>query len=162
MRKLGVVLLTLGLVVLALPALAADNASHTINFEVQAINEIAVSLASVSLVVNSATAGAQPDADTDATSFYAITTNGTNKRIQAKLDTAMPADTTLVVNVEVPSVGSSAGDVTLTATDQDVVTGITEVADAASGITYTLDATVAAGIIGASSRTVTFTIIDGV
>ena len=162
MKKLVVVLLVLGLAGLMVPAaMAADNANQTITFEVQAINEISMSGNPAALIVNSATAGSQPDEDVDASTTYAITTNGTSKKITGMLDEAMPSGVTLESNLAAPTVGSSEGDVVLTALAQDMVTGITEVADASSAITYTLSATVAAGVVASDTCVVTYTIADG-
>ena len=133
----------------------------TVTYEITAINALDVSGNPGNLTVSTATAGAQPDAVTDATTTYAITTNGTDKKITAALDTGMPHDTTLTVTLAAPSVGSSAGAVVLSTEAADVVTGITEVVDSGKTITYELDATVAAGIVGSGSKTVTFTITDG-
>lgn len=140
-------------------ALCADTDSQTVNFSVQAINEIDVAAGPVSLTVNTAAAGSQPTAAT-APSSYAITTNaGTDsKKITADLDTAMPAGVTLQVNVAAPSVGStSLGTVTLTASAVDVVTGIEAVAASGVAINYTLSTTVAASPV-TDSRVVTYTI----
>jgi hypothetical protein len=126
---------------------------------VTAINELSVSGNPGALTVNAATAGSQPDAVTDATSSYAITTNGTNKKITAALDTAMPAGVTLSLTATAPTVGSSPGKVALSASAADVVTGITQVADGdGNTLTYELAATVAAGVVESASKTVTLTI----
>ena len=140
-------------------ARAADNASHTVSFNIAAINEITLG-AGVTLTVNTATAGSQPNS-VSAGSTYSITTNGTtdSKKISAKLDSAMPANVTLSVNVTAPSNDSiSAGAVTLTTSDTEVVGSIEGVA-ASAAINYTLSATVAAAPAG-GSKTVTYTIAD--
>ncbi len=163
MRKLVVVLLVLGLVSLLVPAaMAANSATQTITFEVQAINEISVSGNPAALIVSAATAGSQPNEVSNALTTYAITTNGTSKKITGALDAAMPSGVTLEANLAAPTVGTSAGDVALTAVAQDMVTGIAEVADASSAITYTLGATVAAGVLASDTCVVTYTIADGV
>lgn len=140
-------------------ALCADTDSQTVNFSIQAINEIDVAAGPVNLTVNTATAGSQPAAAT-APSSYSITTNADadSKKITADLDAAMPAGVTLQVNVAAPSGGStSAGTVTLTTSAVDVVTGIEAVAASGVAINYTLSATVAAVPV-TNSRVVTFTI----
>lgn len=146
---------------LAPGAWAADNDSHTVNFTIAAINEIDVAAAPVNLTVNTAVAGSQPSS-ASAASSYSITTNGAadSKKISAKLDTAMPANVTLAVDVAAPSAGStSAGVVTLTASDTEVVGSIEGVAASGVSISYTLSATVAAApVVG--SRAVTYTIAD--
>jgi hypothetical protein len=140
-------------------ALCADTDSQTVNFSIQAINEIDVAAGPVNLTVNAATAGSQPTAAT-ASSSYSITTNADadSKKITADLDTAMPAGVTLQVNVSAPSAGStSLGTVALTASAVDVVTGIEAVVASGVAINYTLSATVAAAPV-TNSRVVTYTI----
>lgn len=157
-RKLAVAV-TLGLGLCA-GAYAGNTANQTVGYEVTAINELSISGNPGNLVVNTAVAGSQPTDATEATTTYNITTNGTNKKITAQLDTAMPANTTLKVALTAPAVGSSAGEVTLSATAADLVTGVTQVIGSGLSIAYRLQATVAAGVVGAATKTVTFTIAD--
>lgn len=158
--KIGALVAAMGMVVSS-GAMAADNVDQTIGYEVTAINEIAISGNIAAMTINAATAGAQPDPVTDATTSYSITTNGTDMKITAELDTAMPDHVTLSLTATAPSVGTSAGEKALTATAQDVVTDITEVAESGIGLSYELAATVSAGIVAAASKTVTLTIADG-
>jgi len=139
----------------------ADSDTQTVTYEVQAINEIAVSGDPGALIVSTATAGSEPDEVTDATTTYDITTNGTGKKITGAIDTAMPANTTLKINLAAPTGGTSAGDVALTVVAADLVTGITTLAETAKTITYKFSATVAAGVVASASKTVTLTIADG-
>ncbi len=142
-------------------AFAGNTAQQTVTFEVQAIDEISVSGNPAALIVSTATAGSEPDAVTDNATTYSVTTNGTNKKITGVLDSAMPANTTLQVNLTAPTGGSSAGSVTLSASAADLVTGITQRAESGLTITYTLSATVSAGIVASDSRTVTLTLTAG-
>jgi hypothetical protein len=139
-------------------ALAANSDTITVNYEVQAINELAITDAAVTLTVSAATAGSQPNAVTASTT-YDITTNET-KKITAVLDTAMPANTTLTLNAAAPTGGTSAGAVTLTNVAADVVTGISEVAEAGKSLTFGLSATVSAGVVAAASKTCTLTVTN--
>lgn len=140
--------------------MGADVGTHVMTFDFQAINEIAIT-GTPSLTVASATAGSQPQEVTESSSTYAITTNGTNKRITASIGTAMPANVTLKVNVAAPSAsGTSQGDVTLTTSASNVVAGISNVADSSSIITYKLSATVQAGVLSTDTRPATLTISD--
>jgi Ribonuclease G/E len=141
-------------------AFAADSAEQTVTYEVSAINEITVSGNPGTLTISTATAGSEPDAVSDSSSSYDITTNGSNKKITAAIDTAMPADVTLSLAAASAS-GTSAGEQTLTATAVDVVTGLTGVAESGQTLTYGLSATVAAGVVASASKTVTLTIADG-
>jgi hypothetical protein len=142
-------------------AQAANTATQTVTYEVQAINEITVDGAP-SLTIDSATAGSAPDSVSDNSTTYSITTNGTNKKITAAIDTEMPTGLTLEVELAAPTGGTSSGIMTLSGTDSDVVTAITPVAETALQIGYTLGATPAAGVVVSNTKTVTFTIVDGV
>ncbi len=140
--------------------LGGDVSSQVVSFDFQQINELSVN-GSPNLNISSAPAGQEPSEVTDSSSTCAVTTNGTNKRITAYIDTAMPANVTLKVNVAAPSgSGTSQGDVTLTTSASNVVTGISHVADSNPTITYKLSATVQAGVLSTDTRTVTFTLSD--
>ncbi|KPL02432.1 MAG: hypothetical protein AMJ90_05855 [candidate division Zixibacteria bacterium SM23_73_2] len=142
--------------------MAANTANQTVTFEVTAINEVSVSGDPGDLEVNTATAGSEPTADTDATTTWALTTNQSTKKMTGSIDEAMPANVTLQVNLTAPTAGgSSQGDVTLTTSDADLVTSIATVAESGLTITYTLSATVDAGVVAQDTRTVTLTLTDG-
>lgn len=135
-------------------------ATQAVTFDFQEINEIEVT-GSPNLTISSAIAGQQPQDATDSSSVCAVTTNGTNKRITASIDTAMPAYVTLKVNVAAPSgSGTSQSYVTLSTSATNVVTGISHVADSNCAATYKLSATVDAGVLSNEIRTVTFTLSD--
>jgi hypothetical protein len=142
-------------------AFAANTDTQTVTFEVQAIDEISVSGDPGALIISTATPGSEPDDATDNTTTYAVTTNGTNKKITGAIDSNMPSNTTLEVNLGAPTGGSSSGDVSLSTTAADLVTGITQKAESGLSITYTLSATVTAGIVASDTRTVTLTLTAG-
>jgi hypothetical protein len=146
----------------AVNAFAANNVPQTITYQVTAINEISVSGNPGALIVNTAVAGSQPTAATDATTTYGITTNNSSKKITGAINTAMPANTSLKVTLAAPTGGSSAGQVTLTASAQDLVTGIATLAQSGLAISYEFSATLAAGVIASSQKTVTLTIADAI
>jgi len=152
----GLVLLTL----VSSAAMAGNTANQTVTFEVQAINEVAVSGNPAALIVNSATAGSEPVLVSDASTTYDITTNGTNKKITAAINTNMPANVTLTAALAAPTGGTSAGDTTLSTVAANVVTAITQKAETAKTITYKLSATVAAGVVVSDTKTVTLTLTD--
>ncbi|UCB52267.1 MAG: hypothetical protein JSV10_09830 [Candidatus Zixiibacteriota bacterium] len=143
-------------------AMSDNIATQSVSYEVSAINEIEVSGDPGALVVNTATAGSEPNAATDATTTWDITTNGGTdaKKLTGATDTDMPANTTLEINLTAPTGATSPGDVTLSATAADLVTLIDSVAESGLSITYTLSATVAAGVVTAASKTVTLTLTD--
>ena len=144
----------------AASAAQAQNATQNVTFQVNAINQIAVS-GSPSLTINTATAGSAPTAAT-ASANWAVTTNQSNSKVTAQLDSDMPTGLTLTVNLGAPTGASSAGAVTLSSSSVDVVTAITKKAEGALSVGYSLTATAAAGVVSSTSRTVTFTITGGV
>jgi hypothetical protein len=77
------------------------------------VNEIAVAGNPVTMVVNAATPGSQPDVVTDNSTTYSIASNGTNIKITGSIDTPLPTGVTLKVDLAAPTGGSSAGDVPL-------------------------------------------------
>jgi len=159
MRKLFVVLMAMGLCLgFTGMAMAGDNDTQTLGYEVSAINELAASGNPAAMNVTAATAGSEPDAVTDTSTSYAITTNCATdgKKITAVLDTVMPTGTTLKITLAAPSGGTSSGEITLTASAQDVVTAIDGVASSGHQISYELDATVAAGVVSLSKSSIFF------
>jgi hypothetical protein len=163
MKKLTAILAAAGLICATSGiALASDTATQTVTYEVAAINELSVSGNPGALIVSTATAGSAPDAVSDATTTYAITTNESDRKITAAIDTAMPAGVTLTANLAAPTVGTSTGAVALTATAVDLVTGISTLNESAKTITYGLSATPAAGVVASASKVVTLTITAGI
>ena len=142
-------------------ALAANTAQQTVTFQVDAIDEISASGNPANLVVNTAVPGNQPDDDTDNSTSWAVTTNGANKKMTGDVNANMPANVTLQTNLTAPTGGSSAGDMSLSTTAADLVTAITQVAESGLTITYTLSATIDAGVVAQDTRTVTLTLTDG-
>jgi len=153
------ILATMALLTVA-SAAQAQTATQNVTFQVNAINQISVA-GSPSLTINTATAGSAPTAAT-AAGTWAVTTNQSNAKITAELDSDMPAGLTLTVNLGAPSGASSTGATTLSSASVDVVTGITQKAEAALSVNYGLSATTAAGVVSSTSRTVTYTITGGV
>lgn len=140
-------------------AWAGSQTTQDVSFEVQAINQIAFT-GSPSLVISTAPAGSAPTSAT-ANATYAITTNETDRKITAQIDSDMPAGTGLAVSLAAPSGAASAGAVSLSTTAQDAVTGISTINASGLNVTYTLSATAAAGVVPAGTRTVTYTITAG-
>ncbi|MEJ2611807.1 MAG: hypothetical protein P8179_17450 [Candidatus Thiodiazotropha sp.] len=142
-------------------AIAGDSDTGTVTYQVTAINEIAITNGTIGLVVSGATAGSAPTQVTDSDT-YAITTNADtdSKKITAKINAAMDSGLTLGITVTAPTGATSTGAQTLSDSAVDVVTGVEAVAESELSITYTLDATVGAGVIAESTKTVTLTITD--
>jgi hypothetical protein len=151
----------------ALVALAAVNtasaqtATQTVTFQVTAINQIAVS-GSPSLVINAAAAGSAPTSVTASGNTWSVTTNQSGASITASIPSAMPAGLTLSANLTAPVGATSTGLTALGTTAVNVVTGITKLNAAALALSYSLDATAAAGVVSSATRVVTYTITGGV
>jgi len=132
-----------------------------VTYEVASITQLNLNGSALVRIV-AGTAGAGLPSVTDSTGVtYDITNNAgaDSKKLIGKINTAMPANTVLSVNVTVPSGAVSAGFVALTASDQDLVTGIDNVNEALVPMSFKLDATVAAGIIASATKTFTMTVI---
>ncbi|HEY0035836.1 MAG TPA: hypothetical protein VGB66_04065 [Longimicrobium sp.] len=146
---------------LALAAGSGEAAAQTqtVTFEVAPINEMSVT-GSPSLTINSAVAGSGPTNAT-ASGSWAITTHEMNRKVTASIDEAMPAGVTLSVALAAPTGASSAGTVALGTSAADVVTGITTLSESGLAVTYTLQASAAAGVVPEGQRTVTYTVVAG-
>ena len=154
----GRVLLALTLLAGA-SSVAAAQATQTVTFQVDAINQIAF-VGSPSLTISTATAGSNPTNAT-ANATWAITTNQSTVKITASIASNMPTGLTLSVALTAPSVGSSAGAQPLSTASVDLVTGIAQVAQTAIPLTYTLSALPSAGVVASQTRIVTYTITGG-
>jgi hypothetical protein len=142
-------------------AMAGNSDTITVTYEVQAINEIAIADASVSLIVSSATAGSAPTDATDSSS-YAITTNCADnaKKLTVALNSAMPSGLTLKLTVAPPTGATGAGQLTLTASAQDAVTVIDAGNQSGLALDFVLSATAAAGVVSSAEKTLTLTLTD--
>ena len=140
-------------------AFAAGSDTITVNYEVQAINEINIDDASVTLTITAATPGVDPTQVTDNTT-YDITTNcaADAKKLTAELNSDMPAGLTLKINMTAPTGATSPGAVTLAQAPVSALTAIDGVSEANINIEFSLDATAEAGVVGAANKTCTLTI----
>lgn len=138
----------------------AQTATQTVQFQVNAVNQIAVSGNPTPLAITTATAGSALTSVTSTGTSYAITTNETNQKITASLDQGLPAGVTLEVSLGAPAGAVSAGSVSLGTAGTDLVTGISATASSSLPITYRLNATPQVQM-GPTARTVTFTIVSG-
>lgn len=148
-------------VVAAASTAQAQTATQDVTIQVNAISRIAVTGGAQSLTITTATAGSEPTAAT-ATVSWAITTNQTNQKVTASLDAALPANVTLSASMAQPTGATSAGSQALGTVAVDLVTGISTLAQGGLGLTYTLAATAAAGVVASTTRTVTYTITAGI
>lgn len=144
--------------ILSCPLWAANSDSHDVTVTISAINEVNVSGA-ITMTINSATAGQQPDPVQDATSTLDYTTNSaSNKKITAAYTVADATGITLETTVTSTS-GNSAGQQTLGTVAVDVITFLSQCVDAGETITYDATATVDA-LVGDHVFTVTYTMVD--
>lgn len=135
--------------------------TQTVTYEVDAINQIAVS-GSPSLLINAATAGSAPTSATASGNTWSVTTNQSTAKITASIASAMPTGLTLSANLGAPGGATSTGLQALGTTAVDMVTGITKLNATGLSLSYQLDATAAAGVVTSATRVVTFTITGGV
>ncbi len=140
-------------------AWAANTDVVNINLAVNEITELSTGAPTITMTVTAATAGQQPVAVTDSSTAYAVTTNGT-KKITAAINTAMPAGTTLGLSAVAPTGGTAVPIAALTTTAQDLVTGVQKVAESGKTLTFTLSATVDAGVVASTARVVTLTLTN--
>jgi len=141
-------------------AVFAQTATQTVTFQVDAINQVAVS-GTPSLVINAAVAGGAPTSVTSTGSTWSVTTNQTGAKITASISSAMPTGLTLSAQLGAPTGATSAGLKSLGTTSVDLVSGISKLNATGLSLSYELDATAAAGVVTSSTRVVTFTITGG-
>lgn len=132
--------------------------NSTVSFTIANITQLSISGSPGALTIASATAGSQPNSVSDSKTTYNVTTNSTAQRISGALNLAMPSNMTLAVALVAPAGATSAGSVSLSTTARNLVTGISNLAQSALQITYTLSATVAAAPVAGGSRTITYTL----
>ena len=145
----------------AASAQTTNSDTSTVTYEVTAIALLDLS-GTASVTINSGTVGVSLTDATDLVGMtYAITNNaGSNsKKLVGKLSAAPTSPTVLSVNVAAPTGGASLGYVALTASDQDLVTGVDDVNEAGIAIGFKLHSTVAAGVVESASPDFTMTIV---
>jgi hypothetical protein len=143
MRVLRIVACGLGLIA---PGLGAQSLS--------------VTGAPATMIVTTAVAGSEPTPVVAAGGTYRVKTtkNAGAQKVTGALSANMPAGVTLAIQLDPPTGATTLGAVTLSTTARDLVTNITNTAFESPNITYTLSATVAAGVVPLGSRIVTLTI----
>jgi hypothetical protein len=113
------------------------------------------------MTVTGATAGSQPLTLTENSTTYTVSALAIQpKKITAQINTNMPAGVTLTALLVAPAGAMSAGRVALDNIARDVVTNITNTIPQARIVEYQLTATVSAGVIPVSTRTVTLTLVN--
>jgi hypothetical protein len=140
---------------------SAQTATQVVRFQVNPVNQIAVTGNPTPLVIDAATAGSAPASASASGTSYAITTNESNQKITASIDQPLPNGVTLEVALGAPAGAASAGPVPLGTAAADVVTGISGLAASSLPITYRLSAATTVQMSAPEARTVTFTIVSG-
>jgi hypothetical protein len=115
------------------------------------------------LRVTTAIAGSEPVAVSNSTTTYTVTTPNPNRvhKVVAQLNAAMPTGLTLAATLDPPPGATSLGPIALDMTARDVVTAIPKNTNSTQLITWTLTASVLAGVVPPTSRIVTLTIVRG-
>ena len=113
------------------------------------------------MTISGAIAGSQPATLTNNSTTYTVSALAIlPKKVTAQINTNMPAGVTLTVLLVPPSGATNAGRVALDNIARDVVSNITNALPQTNTIEYQLSATVSAGVISTSTRTVTFTLVN--
>lgn len=112
------------------------------------------------LTIEKATAGQSPDSIQDVSTTYSLVVKKNNASITAFLTTALPKNTLLQVELMAPPGAKSRGPITLSATEQTLISNINKGTYNNLRITYTMSATIDAPIIKSSLQNVTYRLID--
>ena len=113
------------------------------------------------ITIASAVAGSQPTPVVNASTVYSTILVFTGqKKIVAQLNANMPTGVTLGVKITGASAATSLGPVNLDIAARDIVLGTNTFYYTNVNVIYTLTATVAAGVVPSTSRTVTFTLLN--
>ena len=140
---------------------AAQTATQTVTFQVDAVNQVGLA-GSPTMAITAAVAGNAPTTVTSSGHSWAVTTNQNTAKITASIGTVMPTGLTLSAQLAAPAGATSDGLVPLSTTAADVVTGITKLNASGLSLSYQLNATSSAGVISSTTRVVTYTITGGV
>jgi hypothetical protein len=136
-----------------------SSANQTVTVQVAAINEIAVTGGNITLTINTATAGSEPDAASDNSSCDLLwTTTEASKKITVATDQASPTFDLMVKPKFVTGGTGVSGEVTLTTSAQDFVTDVATTTGSCD-LQYNAVATASDGT-GSEVHTVTYTLTD--
>lgn len=157
--------LVVGVAVAFQAAMSQSTATQNVNLTVSTVYKISTSGNPGALTISTGTAGADAlTSVSDASTTYSITQNfGNTVKITANLDAALSAGYTLQINLA-STKGASAGSVDISNATSgsalNVVTGINKGADAGQTVTYTFSALASAGMLTATTKTVTLTLTN--
>ena len=160
MKKKVSLLLCIGLLILlSSTSVFSQSASHTVTVSVGVIIEVTITGGDLTLQINTATGGGDPNQVTDATTCdLSWTINGSPKKITVETSIGSPS---FELQVEAQNItgGTGATAVTLSNTATDFITGISATVGNCD-LAYTASATAAAGT-GTENHTVTYTLTAG-
>ncbi len=137
--------------------------TQQVNVTIDSVNEVGISGSIGTLTLSSATIGQSTFSTTSSNLNLAYTTNDTKtKKIIGWLDTAMPSNTSLYINVSAPtSGGSSLGEVALSTTPSDLVSSVPgQTKETGINFYFKFESNLQAGVLSQFSRVVTITITD--
>lgn len=125
------------------------------------LNRVRITTNPALMRITTAIAGSQPAAVTNSATTYNVRVlSGGQRKITGRLNANMPPGTTLEVTLAAPTGANALGPVTLDVADRDLVTAIPVGTNQNPTITYRFSATVTAGVIPSSTRTVTYTLAN--
>ncbi|MBW8001591.1 MAG: hypothetical protein FVQ80_06165 [Planctomycetes bacterium] len=138
--------------------LASNTDNHTVTVTVTAINELEIIGGNITLTINTATAGSNPDDQTDSTTAdLNWTTNEASKKITI-LSNILAASANFTLTAEATSIsgGTATAPQTPTTTAADFITGVATTIGTCD-LTYVGSATAAEGT-GSDAHTITYTL----
>lgn len=142
---------------------AASTQTQTVTYNVPTVSVLTIS-GDVTFPNFTAPAGGQNFTSVISTSStYSVSNNGgiNSKKILAHLQSAMPTGLTLLATLTAPAGADSISNVTMTTSDQNLVTGIDNGAFSANQIKYTLSADVTqAQVASGQTLSVTYTLLS--
>ena len=156
-RKQIFIFFIAGVLVLQLNTKAGDTDYCNVEMEIITINEFDLVGGNVTLIVDSAVPGSDPEATDNTTADLKWTTNVSGKKITVQTGLGSPQFTIKVVAQNITS-GTAAPEITLSTTAADFVTGIANAAGSCD-LCYTAIAPVTAGT-GTDVHQVTYTYTD--
>lgn len=149
---------------------ASGSDAHDVTVDIAEIASVALTDATTLTLstTDPAQAGGTPQGDSDSARYLQYTTlntTGNDRKITCALDVAAPAGTALRITLA-GGLGSSEGQVTLTTTDQDLITAIgsgntgTAATDSDNLAWVLAVVTPASLVVGSSTVTATFTLTE--
>lgn len=145
------------------PLQAAATQTQTVNYTVPAVSVLSIS-GDVTFPNFTAPSSGQNFTSVISTgSTYSVSNNGgvNSKKIVAHLISSMPVGLTLLATLTAPAGANTISNVTMTTSDQDLVTGIDNGAFSANQIKYTLSADVTqAQVASGQTLSLTYTLLS--